>query len=45
MIPLLKQWQGHYGAAHRKDMTLHPSKGVVLAESGLLLSSAFRSMT
>lgn len=34
MIPLLHRWQGHYGAAHRKYMTLHPFEGVVSSNKG-----------
>jgi len=36
MIPLLPQWQNHKGAAHLKQMTLHPLNGAVLAGSGFL---------
>ena len=28
MIPHQLQWQGHYGAARQKRLTLHPFQGV-----------------
>ena len=34
MIPPLEQWQSHYGAAHRKRLTLHPFEGVVSSNKG-----------
>jgi hypothetical protein len=42
MIPLLDQWLGHCGAAHRKNMTLHPSEGVALRQQGCLLATSLK---
>ena len=37
MIPHQNPWQGHYGAARQKRLTLHPFQGVAkIAQGGSL---------